>query len=386
MARIELYTYKDLIDHGREYLGANASAEAARHCRLAALNALADLARGHRWTYYFERWRLATVAPYSTGTVAYDHTGGTYERQLTLTTGTWPSWAALGTVQINSVLYEVAERKSNSVVTLSVNSNPGDDVASTTYSIFRDTYPLPINFLAMGAICLLNRAVLLSQEHPSSWLERQQIYRGPGTPRTYCIRADPNYQNTLAISFFPPPDNVYNVDAIYQRMPRQLKVEEYTAGTVTTSSGSTTVTGSGTAWASRHVGCVLRVLNSTTNTPTGRAGEYPADYERVVVSVESATSLTVDDLIDETLTAKKYVLSDPVDVETQVMLTALQRGVESQLAKTRRMQDRQEVEAEYVRALLKAREADSRSFQDARAGAYLPYPVRLADMPRGSDV
>lgn len=385
MARVQLFTYKDLTDHGRDYLGANASGEAGRDCRRAARAALSRLSTASRWTYYFQRYRQVVTGPYSTGTVSYDHTGGTYERQLTLTGGAWPEWGALGVVMIGNILYEVVDRKSSSVLTLSVYSNPGADVTDETFTIFRDTYPLPVDFLALGNLILNNNAGRLTAEHPQAWLERQHIYRGPGTPRVYCIRADPNYQNTLCISFFPPPDNDYTVDGIYQRRPRDLKVEEYAEGTVTTSSGGVTVTGNGTAWTGAMAGSIFRVVNDRNEPPTGWAGDNPPLYERVVLSVESATSLTLDDLIDETLTGVKYTLSDPVDVETATMLTALQRGVEAQLAKSRRMADRNELEADYTREVLLAREADSRNFADARAGSYHPFPVRLADMPYGGN-
>jgi hypothetical protein len=385
MARAQLYTFKDLTEHARDYLGANASGSAGRDCRRAALTALRALASNSRWTYYFDIWRVVTNAPYSTGTVVYDHTGGAYERVVTLTGGTWPAWAPLGRIAINSIKYDIAARKSATELTLSVNNNPGEDVASTTFTLDRDTYPLPVDFLSLGVVTLANRATLLGFEHPSQWLERQQLYRTPSIPRTYTIRSDPNYQNTLAVSFFPSPDQAYSVDAVYQRTARQLNIEEYADGTVTTGIGSATVTGSGTAWTSRMAGSVFRVTDSRTDIPTGRDGDNPPLYERVIASVESATSLTLDDVIDETLTAVKYSISDPVDVETSAMLTALLRGVESQLGKSRRMADRDELEAEYNRALILAREADSRSFQDARAGEFLSYRMRMADMPMGPD-
>ena len=384
MARAQQFTYRDLVEHARDYMGANASGEAGRDAKRAIVNALNNLSTASRWTYFFQRYRLVTNAPYATGTVTYDHTGGTYERQLTLAGGSWPSWAALGTVVINNVQYEVADRKSSSVVTLSVSSNPGDDIASASaFSIYRDTYPLPIDFLAMGALIIQGQAVMLTPEHPSTWLDRQRINRGSGMPSTYCIRSDPNYQNTLCLSFYPPPDQAYTIDGIYQRTARQLNVEEYSTGTVTTTSGQATVTGSGTAWTSKLAGTIFRVTSSKTETPTGRTGDNPPAYERVVLSVDSATQLTLDDLIDETLAGVKYVCSDPVDVETNTMLTALLRGVEAQLGKTRRMTDRSELEAEYNKAVILAREADSRNFRDSRVGAYFPWPIRLADMPYG---
>ena len=42
----------------------------------------------------FARVDATCSTAYLTGTVAYDHQGGTYDRLLTLTDGTWPAWAA----------------------------------------------------------------------------------------------------------------------------------------------------------------------------------------------------------------------------------------------------------------------------------------------------
>lgn len=76
---------------------------------------------------------------YSTGTVVYDHTGGANERQLTLTGGTWPTWAkSPGRIFINEDWYSLDTRVSDSIVTLKSTDNPGADVASTTFYAEQD--------------------------------------------------------------------------------------------------------------------------------------------------------------------------------------------------------------------------------------------------------
>jgi hypothetical protein len=143
MPSLPLTTYKDLIDHLTDWCGANPGAEVQRDARRSILSGLRELMTAHRWSYYYQRGRLATVEPYDTGTIAYDHTGGASERMVTLTDGTWPSWAAFGSVVIDDVTYDVATRVSDSVITLTSTSNPGEDVAAETeYTLLRDTYPL----------------------------------------------------------------------------------------------------------------------------------------------------------------------------------------------------------------------------------------------------
>ena len=89
MARVNLFTYKDGVDHVLDFLGAAVSNEAKRDAKRAILAAYREFCAVRRWTYFMAQGRLVTVAPYSTGTITYTHTGGTYERQVTLATGTW---------------------------------------------------------------------------------------------------------------------------------------------------------------------------------------------------------------------------------------------------------------------------------------------------------
>lgn len=387
MAALSMTTWKDLIDHLIDWTGSNPGGDATRDARRASLSALRELGSMARWSYYYQRGRMNSVAPYSTGTAAYDHTGGAFERMLTLTSGTWPAWASFGSLVIANVIYEVADRKSDTVVTLTSASNPGDDLASGTgYAIYRDTFPLPTDCLAIDMMVLVNYAWVMGSEHPTSWLQRQQIYRGQALPRVYCIRGDPNYIGTMAVSFFPAPDAAYNFDYIYQRRPRPLLIDEYAAGSVTTSSGSATLTGVGTSWTSRMVGSVARVSSSQSLSPTGLSGSNPYRFERIITAVGSPTSITLDDSVDEAYTRVKYSISDPVDIEEGAMLTALLRGCEYQMAVARHMKDRQEEETAWLRSLIQAREADSRNFSEDHAGARHPFPYRLANFPAGPDV
>jgi hypothetical protein len=381
MARVELITWSDLIEHLTDWMGANPSGEARRDAKRASLSALRAVANAHSWTYYYTRGRLNTVAAYSAGTVSYDQTGGAFERLVTLAGGTFPSWAALGTVQIENVTYEVAERKSDTQVTLSTNSNPGADIAGTSgWTIYRESYPLPTNFQSLGELYIATHARLLGFEHPSNWLARQRVYRGVSIPSSYTVLGEANYQNVLAIAFYPPPDLAYAVDYLYKRHPRPLRVEQETAGKVSVGVGSASVTGAGTAFSSRMVGSVIRI-GDASDVPTARWGNSPAQDERVVTAVASATSLTVDSGWSVAANGVKYAISDPVDIHAPTMLTALLRRAELETGHARNKRDRGELEMAAQRELVMAREADARNFKEERAGSPGLWPVRYADMP-----
>lgn len=380
--RIAVYTWKDVIDHLIDYLGGNPSAEATRDAKRASLAMLREFPGRHNWSYYFCRHRISLVAPYSTGTIEYDHTGGAFERLVILSGGTWPTWAEQGTLLINNVPYEVASRKSATQLVLSTTSNPGVDVAAdTSYLLYRDTYPLPYWFRSIAEIVVVDRSTVLQAETPAVWLSRQRTFRGTGTPVAYCVRGDPNYVGVLAISFFPPPDQALSVDLIASRRPRDLKIEEINQGTCSSVTGSATLVGSGTNWTSSLVGSVVRLSGTSSEPPTGYAGNNPPALERMIIEYIDDNTLLMDDISDVTLTDTKYNISDPIDVETGTMLEAFLRGCEFHIATFRRQEQRADAHAFYSQALVVAKEADMRNQEYDRLGGRVAWPTRLADMP-----
>lgn len=380
-----MHTYHDAVQNVLDYYNADPSAEAERYARNAVLAAYREVPNTKRWSYYLTRGRLNTVASYTTGTVVFDLTGGANERQLTLTTGTWPSWAALGTVRISNVEYDVASRISDSIVTLSELSTPPADIASSSYTLYRDTYPMPTDFVAAGELVALGHGPL-KYHHPDDWVKAQRSAAGPGQPYFYTFKSDPNYFGAIAVSFFPGPDAAYEIDYIYQRHPRTITTLDYNTGTATTSAASATVTGSGTAWASSMVGTVIRFSEDALNTPTGPGGLSPSIVERVVSAVGSATSLTLDAVAGATLSGVRYRMSDPIDIEAGAMLSFFQRECERQGRLARRMESTKDEMFAYTEARALALEGDARDFSRRAVGDPYAYRQRLADMPRGPDI
>lgn len=89
---------------------------------------------GHRWSFLYVLREMTTNAPYSTGTIAA--TSGV----VTLSGGTWPSWAADGELVVGGVTYQVATRDSDTQITLVDTSK--SVTAGSTYSLPRRFYTL----------------------------------------------------------------------------------------------------------------------------------------------------------------------------------------------------------------------------------------------------
>lgn len=391
MPAVTLTTALDMLDQLMDYQGgAPPDARSARDGRRAILSGYREFVNAHKWSYYFKQGRIPVVAPQSSSTIAYDHEGGSHARMVTLASGTWPSWAAFGVLKVGNVLYEVAERKSDTVITLSITSNPGNDLAAgTSYTLFRDTYPLPTDFIASDDQMAETNWSGLTFVHPREWLSGHRVGgSSSGTPSVFSIMGDPNYYGAMAARFYPYPDQAQTIDFIYSRRARPISVFEYKTGSVTGSQGSTTITGTGTAWTPSMVGAVIRFSGDSTNVPTGLEGSSPFVQERVISTYTDGDTLDVNSALSAALVGYKYTISDPIDVEPGVMLSAFMRCCEKQMALFRRAStDEKRLAADaYELALRGAKIADNR-YMARRSPAWEKASYRdIRDYPSGADV
>lgn len=369
MAQTQVWTFNDLVEHVLDSHSVERTAKAnLRNARRSVIEAYRHLTTCYDWSLYVTRYVLATVASQSSSTVTFDYTGGAYERVLTLAAGTWPEWAAFGKVIIADVHYDVEDRKSSTELTLTASSNPGADVAAgTSYTIYRSAYPLPVNFRNMQRLMDTAQQAAIpivtdSQEQFSS----QTVYRTPGTPLQAAIRGDNEYFGSLGIVFAPPPNAVRTFDILYNRSARDLNIELYSAGTVTTSGA--TVTGVGTTFPEDCAGSIIRFSDSAT-APTSvvgsAGGASPVDNryyaQRTITARASTTSLTIDSGLTTNVAGKAYSISDPLDVEYQSMFGALKAMAEAEFYKFADRKNWPAYQAIADKKLVLAIEADSRA-------------------------
>ncbi len=389
-----MLTFKDAIDHLVFFTKANPSEDAYRDARRAILTAIDELAHIHEWTYFTRHSRIGLNAPYTTGTIAYDHTGGSvsgtdYERLMTLTTGTWPSWAALGVIVIENVAYQVASRIDDNNIQLEFNSNPGSDItAGSTYTLYQDTYTLPSDLVSIDKMYSENSYDELSYIHPRGWLRgHRHNVTSAQPPDFFTIMGARDFIGVLAARFYPYPAEATTMDFIYRARPRALQFESYQTGTCTVMADTTALTGVDTDWTSSMVGTVIRLSTDSTDYPTGRDGVNPFDQERIITSVSGITAAVVDRNWDTTRsTGVKYRISDPIDIELGGMTTAFLRICEQQVAVLRRLEDLEKIARLAQDAIERAMEADSRSTAPRSVYTESIWHRRLANMPSGADV
>lgn len=378
-----LLTHRDLIEHAVDYLGGRDSVVMHRDVRSAIQTAYRELGQEKEWSYLLARARIEYNAPYSTGTIAYDHTGNALgERVATLSGGVWPSWADNGQLKIDITDYDVVNRIDDTHIQLSEIINPGADVAAgTAYTLYQSAYVLPEDFIRMDTPLTEGTWYFGQYVHPSDWLALERYGEGEGYPLFYTIMGDPRRPGRHVMRVYPYPTSSINGDYIYHRRARSLRITGYStadsAGTVTIS--GTALVGTGTSFASVMKGAVIR-LGSDSRAPTGMTGTNPWGEEVIIREVTDANNLVLFDAPTGSYSDVGYYISDPVDVD-QSLLTALLRMIERELAIAKGFRNVGEITILADRAIMDARAADARNAQLSSAyGAPSPY-TRLAYWP-----
>lgn len=335
--------------------------------RMAILNVLRDMPNRTRWAYYNRQYTLRTTADQA-GTVTYDHTGGSSERLLTLATATLPTdgTGEYYTVLIGEVAYDIERVLTSSTCQLTELNNPGEDVASgTACTVYRAYYPLPTNFRKLAHVWDIVSEKELRQVPMDQWQAGMISVLGTvGEPDFVSVVNFGELTGSLALMFAAPPDSARSYSVAYEAGPASISTWKYSNGKASTSSATVTLSDGGVT-ATNMVGAIMRFTSSTTHEPTSLVGgldgtDNPFMYQRQIIARPSSSTLTLNATID-TLTAVKYTISDPIDIEPGAMLLAFQKLCDAEYAALLKTKDRGNLQTEALMALRLAMENDQRS-------------------------
>lgn len=183
----------------------------------------------HQWSFLRPVTTLTTTEAYSTGTIAVA------SGVVTLTTGTWPSWAASGELTVSGSTYAVSTRDSSSQITL---VDTSVTVASgTSYSIQQTTYTAPDNFGGTDGPMTFSTGsgkCAIQVVGEGAIREMRQSYSGTstGAPRYVAVRpvSAPLTGQRFQFLFFPTPDDVYIITYRYIVLMDKIATGQYPLG------------------------------------------------------------------------------------------------------------------------------------------------------------
>ena len=218
----------DYLGWGRNSEGTGTAWSTEEEYRLdsiikSALNKVYYPQTGHSWSWMTPVSELSTTAPYTTGTVAI--AAGV----VTLSGGTFPSWAAEGELEAGGSTYSIATRDTGTQLTL--NDTSATASAGSTYELGRFIYDLPNDFAGIEGD-ILTFAPDQAELHPpieivqdqkirrlrQSWTERYYPKHVSIRPKTFDATTGQRFQ----AAFFPTPDKAYTLRYQYRVAPAML--------------------------------------------------------------------------------------------------------------------------------------------------------------------
>ena len=381
MASTYIVTYQDMVEHVLDMFDEERTGRPLRTARRAVRAALRELLMAKRWSYYEADRQFTSEAQQTTGTIEYDHTGGLVENLVTLTGATFPSNVVNFRIIIDDKHYPIAAYVDDTNVQLDPNDNPGADLSNYSYKIYREAYPLPVNFATFGNLYdITNNRLVPMLGSDNQIAVKELAYDTPDTPWHVSLKNAGEYLNSQSLVLVPPPSSVLHYRYTYQRDARQLQTELYDTGTVSVADGGTNVTVTTGSFTSAHVGCIIR-FGDASNPPTSVFGGLDGtdnpfvDQATITHVATGGATCTIDTAVSQAYTTVNYTVSDPIDIEVNVALTALQRMAEAQYStiNKRAAQERREREQLAHTALVLAMERDARTVYSPKYAQYDPF-------------
>lgn len=101
----------------------------------------------------------------------------------------------------------------------------------------------------------------------------------------------------------------------YQSKAKPLTQDDYVAGTVSTTDGSATITGSGTSWSSSMIGKYIKLTGDTQDD----------NYYRII-DVPSQTEITVENYFGATNSGANYLIGEQPNIPSEYHFALIDRG------------------------------------------------------------
>lgn len=165
----------------------------------------------HEWSFFRPIEDITTTAPYTTGTIAVA------DGVVTLTSGTFPSWADYGILKASNSYYSVASRDSDTQITL--DDTTVDIDSGATYSLARPEIPLAAAFEAVSNDSDLTYYPDQNELYPPvkqrhdqtirTWQQDDPYFDRPIFYSVRTVEFDPTTGSRRRLAFHPTPDAAY---------------------------------------------------------------------------------------------------------------------------------------------------------------------------------
>ena len=370
MGAPKILTAYDCIEFAMRVMEGQGISANQQTMRWAVQNAYSHIGEEFHWAFLQKHGRVFLHATRSEGTAAYNHD----TRLVTLTGATFPSWAESANIVLDGIVCQIEQVITETTATLDAMLNPGRSIAAgASYRIYPGYYALPSDFKRMASPNVESDDCILSEVGYEELMLMERQHGESGMPMYYCVRGVEDLYGQMGLFIYPASDSERTLDFIYERTPRELQRTGWDAGdfagSISTTAGSDTISGTGTSWHPSMEGAIIRIGESDTAPPTSRLGGVPWVEERSILKVESPTSIIVDAPVARGLSGVKYRVTDPIDIDVTLHLPMLW-CVARYLAIERNYAGIQAIEMAYVNAITFARRANAKTNDRQWAGMW----------------
>ena len=207
-------SYTSLVERlGREFFGQRTSLSDSEvlDCDDFIRDGLRRVYAAHDWSFFKPIEDITTTAPYTTGTITV------VDGVVTLSGGTFPSWADYGILKVSTNYYSVGTRDGDTQVTL--DDTTVDVDAGTSYSLGRPEIALASTFEAVANDSALTYYPDQNELYPAVEQRHDQAIRKKqmddpyfDRPVYYSVRTvefDPTTGSRKRLALYPTPDAAY---------------------------------------------------------------------------------------------------------------------------------------------------------------------------------
>lgn len=370
----KLWTFQDAVEQTLDRFDVPTDERSLRQLKLCVKEVNRDLCEWHDWQFYMTTHIFRTVAPIDE-TVSYDAS----TRQATIDSGTWPSWALYGFLVINGTSPQVtAVNDAGTILTLDETAPTSNLATGTAARIARDSFELPTNSRK-------NFDLLNIQDQSSPWIvnyapegfvqfiDRAWWWRYTQTnaglplpyfdaPTYWTVGRDTRYDSGYSIRFAHIPNTAYPYSFSYFRGPRELRY--YKEKAIVDVSSNVVTFDSDFDLRDDMDGSIVRISangdepTSIWGSPIHDIEDNPFLYQRVLTNIDTGANTAELEGGGDDVTAACAVVSDPLDIDYEVMTTMFTAAVDKLFASRQRRDSYAQYEMEFRRQVGLAKEYD----------------------------
>lgn len=222
-------TLGELMSYGRRMIRDSSGAKADTDLKSAINDALGMLSRARTWPWFITPGNFILNGYYNTGTLALTNGSAV----VTLSGGTFPTWAASGQLKINGQWHSISTRDSNTQVTMVTAWGEATVASGQAYVVFQDEYALPADCQRFGSLFPGNTWVW--QGEPSSYedvLRTKNAFmygqkfsgRWGFRKNLLCVAPYPSTNTNLPFTYYRRPANLVNTSDAADWDPQSLEV------------------------------------------------------------------------------------------------------------------------------------------------------------------